>query len=94
VNFLLGGRRDLIRSEIAAKPISFFPVDAIKLARQLDAALGHPKMSITRDIDHISREIDRVAVKTGRALAKSYATNFRDKFEERLRAAGPAEPSD
>lgn len=38
-------------------------------------------MSIFQDADGISEEIDRVAVKTGHALAKSYAANFCDKFE-------------
>jgi hypothetical protein len=39
------------------------------------------KMSISQDVEVISREIDRVAIKVGRALAKSYAANFCDQFE-------------
>lgn len=38
-------------------------------------------MLVTQDADHISTEIDHVAVKTGYALAKSYAANVSDKFE-------------
>jgi len=38
-------------------------------------------MSISQDAEVISMEIDRVAVKIGRALAKSYASNFCDQFE-------------
>ena len=38
-------------------------------------------MSISQDAVVITSEIDRVAIKIGRALAKSYAANFCDRFE-------------
>jgi hypothetical protein len=39
-------------------------------------------MSPVQDLECISEDVDRLAVKTGRALAESYAANFTNYFEE------------
>lgn len=54
---------------------------APRVRRQLKRAPRSRKMSVIHDADDVYKEIDRVAVRTGHALAKSYAVNFCDKFE-------------